>query len=525
MAASTTVPEVSPPDNSTLDPLRPLTPSRGVITLCGYGISVRVERGHLCVEDGVGDERRRARFGRVGHNLRRLIVVGSDGVVSFSAIRWLADARAAFVMLDRDGTVLLTAGSAARSRDPRLRRAQATSHQSGVAVQLARDLVAQKLAGQEHVARELLKNPQCADAVATAAASLVDAATVPLIRTIEARAAVAYWEAWRGVSVEFPRKDLPRVPQHWRMFGSRHSPLTGSPRLAVSPPNAMLNYLYAMLETESRLAAHTIGLDAGLAFLHADTANRDSLACDLMEPVRPQVDAFVLKWIQREPLRRNWFFEDRNGNCRLMPDLIERLSETVTTWARAVAPITESIAHTLWTTAPKTTEWRSPATHLTQTNRRAVHGAVASETFSETAPRLCHGCGNPLARGRRECATCSTETSTQRLIGAAVQGRTVAQSERAQARRATTRARNARAQRQWIASSQPFWLTEAFYGREIIPRLNELSVAHIARAMAVSRSYAGDVRAGRVQPHPRHWLTLANLLSLSDGMDTNEARG
>jgi CRISPR/Cas system-associated endonuclease Cas1 len=96
------------------------------------------------------------------------------------------------------------------------------------------------------------------------------------------------------------------------------APLTGSPRLAVSPPNAILNYLYAVLESEWGLAAAALGLDPCMGVLHVDAPNRDSLACDLMEPVRPQVDAFLLDWITRETLKREWFFEQRDGNCRLM---------------------------------------------------------------------------------------------------------------------------------------------------------------------------------------------------------------
>src|SRR5690242_6568184 len=90
----------------------------------------------------------------------------------------------------------------------------------------------------------------------------------------------------------FPNRDLPRVPEHWRIFGTRKSPLSGSPRLAANPANAILNYLYAVLESETRLAAAALGLDPGLGFLHVDTPARDSLACDLMEPVRPQVERF-----------------------------------------------------------------------------------------------------------------------------------------------------------------------------------------------------------------------------------------
>ena len=92
-----------------------LTSPHGVLTLFGYGIQVRVDRGHLLVEDGIGADRRHARFPRVGHGLKRLIVIGSDGMVSFAAIRWLADQDAAFVMLERDGSVLATTGPQAYS--------------------------------------------------------------------------------------------------------------------------------------------------------------------------------------------------------------------------------------------------------------------------------------------------------------------------------------------------------------------------------------------------------------------------
>ncbi|HVB54806.1 MAG TPA: hypothetical protein VNE63_00020 [Candidatus Acidoferrales bacterium] len=42
--------------------------------------------------------------------------------------------------------------------------------------------------------------------------------------------------------------------------------------------------------------------------------------------------AYVLDWISREPLSREWFFEQRDGNCRLMGSFAVRLSETAQTW-------------------------------------------------------------------------------------------------------------------------------------------------------------------------------------------------
>lgn len=177
--------------------------------------------------------------------------------------------------------------------------------------------------------------------------------TLDDIWKIEAVAALAYWGASRSVQATFPRHQLSRVPAHWQTFTSRHSSLTGTPRLATDPVNAILNYLYAILEAEARLAAAALGLDPGLGVLHADTIARDNLACDLMEPIRPLVDAYVLKWLASEPLRREWFFETRSGNCRLMDSFAERLGQTAPTWARAVAPVAERVAQMMWTDRPR----------------------------------------------------------------------------------------------------------------------------------------------------------------------------
>ena len=117
-------------------------PRTGVVTLYGYGIRVNVERGHLLLEDGVGADRRTFRLPRVGHGLKRLIIIGADGFVSLAAIRWLADQETAFAMFERNGKVLCVTGPV-RPSDARLRRAQSLAHQSGAALKIARELINQ----------------------------------------------------------------------------------------------------------------------------------------------------------------------------------------------------------------------------------------------------------------------------------------------------------------------------------------------------------------------------------------------
>ena len=127
--------------------------------------------------------------------------------------------------------------------------------------------------------------------------------------------------------------------------------------------------LYAVLESEARLAAAELGLDPGLGVLHKDTPNRDSLACDLMEPVRPLVDAYVFDWLNRGPLRREWFFEQANGNCRLMGSFAAQLSETAAAWRKAVSPYAEEAARIFWQGRPKRSPVTCLPTRLTQARR------------------------------------------------------------------------------------------------------------------------------------------------------------
>lgn len=498
----------------TIHSISTITARQGVLTLFGYGIQVRIDRGHLVVEDGIGIDRRQARFPRVGHGLKRLIVVGSDGMVSLAALRWLADQDAAFVMLERDGSVLATTGPV-RPSDARLRRSQALAVQTGLALEIARELIAQKLDGQERVAREKLLDPTTARTISEFRAGLAGADSPEEIRLLESQAGRAYWSAWHNLPINFPKNDLQRVPDHWRTFGYRISPLTGSPRLAVNPPNALLNYLYAVLESEARLAAAALGLDPGLGVLHADGRVRDSLAFDLLEPIRPKVDAYLLDWITRESLRRDWFFEQRDGNCRLMATIVVQLSETAATWRRAVAPLAEWIAHTLATGISKPNRNIGPPTRLTQRHRRDARDAAPVLPAKAAARRpdtLCGGCGVRVERGRKHCANCTRPISKDNLSQAARAGRIAAQSTEAQAGRAASQRRHEAAKRDWLPSSLPNWLNNEAYQYQIQPRLAGLTCPAIATSLGISEPYAADIRAGRRRPHPRHWQALAQMV-------------
>jgi hypothetical protein len=257
-----------------------------------------------------------------------------------------------------------------------------------------------------------------------------------------------------------------------------------------------------------------MGLCPDLGVLHVDTPARDSLACDLMEPIRAEIDAYLLQWVTRQPLRREWFFEERDGNCRLMGSFASQLSETIPIWRRAVAPVAEWVARAFWSTI------RRPdapiATRLTQNNKREAKGALPLPS-TISAPRrdnLCRGCGKTIQDGRMNCVRCAVDDATKNMLDAAKIGRQTANGPEAQLKRANTQRQNAIAQHSWKASNQPAWLTEAFYLEKVQPLLTQVSTSAIARQISVSHWYAGRLREG-YRPHPRHWRALAELVGLS----------
>jgi len=493
---------------------KPAIGKTGVLTIYGFGIRVRMQSGHLQIEDGIADERRTVRLPRIGHGLRRLVCISEDGFFTLDALKWLADQRASLIMLERSGKVSLVTGPTAPS-DARLRRAQALAHQSGVALEIMRELMRAKLAGQQQLVRSKLANTTAADIIAKLQESLFTAESLDEVARLEAHAASAYWSSWNELPINFPRQDMTRVPEHWRTFGTRKSVITGSPRLATNPPNAILNYCYALLECETRLASVAVGLDPGMGMLHVDAPARDSLACDIMEAVRPSVDAWLLDWIMREPFRRSDFLEEPNGNCRLLRTLTTKLSETISVWGKLVAPWVEYVAHTLWATTSRGGRTPIP-TRLTQQHRREVKGGSAVTVAIPKPDRVCRGCGKSIGAGRSDCSKCAVDGATKRLVEAARIGRIAGHTPEALAKEGKTQRRHVIARSSWAASRHPDWLTDEYYSKKIQPLLSCVSTSKIASGIGVSRWYAGRIRRG-YRPHPRHWQILAQLASVSVG--------
>jgi CRISP-associated protein Cas1 len=82
------------------------------------------------------------------------------------------------------------------------------------------------------------------------------------------------------------------------------------------PVNACLSLGYTLLHYDTVRSCHTVGLDPMLGFYHDISFGRESLACDLMEPLRPLMDRWVWQMFRERQLRVEHFSDD-NGRCQM----------------------------------------------------------------------------------------------------------------------------------------------------------------------------------------------------------------
>jgi len=119
--------------------------------------------------------------------------------------------------------------------------------------------------------------------------------TIAALMGVEGAGAAAYFEGFAAIAP-------PRLK-----FSQRNR------RPPRDPLNALLSLGYTLLHSEAVLALYGAGLDPFIGFYHQLDFGRESLACDIIEPFRVQIDAFSLDLFRRETLRAEDFSTTESG--------------------------------------------------------------------------------------------------------------------------------------------------------------------------------------------------------------------
>ncbi len=506
-----------------------------VVVVDGYGVRVHVNRGHLIIEDGIGPHRRQRRYSRADRTLRRLVILADTGNLTLDALRWCADLGVAVIHIDRNARLLSVSGDPGIN-DPRLRRAQAAAAASPVGLEVTKALLGSKLDGQAAVA-EQLGAATIAGTIRDLAQRLRSSDHVAQGRELEAKASNVYFGAWStSIQCQFAQRDADRVPEHWWTFATRGSPLHKggrSARGASNPVNALLNYSYTLAEAECRLAALALGLDPGLGIVHTDKRDRDSLALDLLEPLRPIAERHLALLLQTRHFRANDFHETRQGACRLLAPLTHQLAQWMPTYAQAVAAHAETVAHTVADSSPGDIALRTPLSRANTKRQQSIGNRSANRkpATDPVIPPTCRNCGIGLSeRSRQLCSACwpvtrqrlATErnaTANNALAARRAAGEDPTNTPAAAAKRSQSLAERKHEESGWRPSAEDSYWTRNRYQAEILPALAAVPLSAMMRATSLSVSACSRIRSGQLIPHQRHWGPLREVgMGFADGI-------
>ena len=270
----------------------------GLLFISEPDTALQIRKGALCVRYRDGVERT---FPRGRHRVRSIILTSPGANVTIEAMRFAIDEGVTIFVMHRAGEALAVLTDAP------------TVDASAHALELRRAQVAASPKQRLEVARAIL-------AMKIEACDLSEEETKLWLRSVtqardhgelliaEAQTARVYWRRYVG----FRPRLTDRCPAAWSVFRGRLEKRGAQlvPRWARTPCNAALNYGYAVALGNCTRALVGLGLDPSFGFLHhADAPGRLSLSYDVIELLRPRVDACVFRFSTSRPFDRKAFVE------------------------------------------------------------------------------------------------------------------------------------------------------------------------------------------------------------------------
>ena len=309
---------------------------REPLILCGHGTRIRVDRGTLLVRNGFTHYPQKAeevRFFPGDANLPdRIVILDGSGGITFDSLAWMCEQQITLVQLDWRGRIQVVGANAGYVATSEFVEAQRMAQRGKHQIEIAKWLIQEKITASIATLRSIIPPSDIKERSLLALKETLQemkavrsTAKMSTIFGIEGRAAVHYFRAQQGLPIHWKRANRKLIPDTWHEIGPRKMGWRKRSQTARHPVNAMLNYGYAILASQIRAGAVSAGLDPTVGIMHGTSQNRVPLIYDLMEPLRPVVDARVLEFVLSNTFSPGDFAISRYGGCRLNPQLARTL--------------------------------------------------------------------------------------------------------------------------------------------------------------------------------------------------------
>jgi len=289
-----------------------------LLLLNGHGINMHIDGAKLHIKDGrfsATEDPQEYVFSPKRMDIDSIVVYGRSGSLSLEAIRWLIKHNVQITMLDWNGK-LLTTMLPSESTNVKTKFAQYSAYEDqAVRVKLAKKFIEAKFSKSESILDYLKQRyPEIEYDFSIDKDKLENAESIREILGVEGGVA---WKYWNEYAKAIPDKyDFRARTDNYRRANG-----------AGDKVNVMLNYGYALLESECLRAINSVGLDAHVGFLHEMNPSKNSLAYDFQEPFRFIVDLAVMNLIEKGVMDSKDFIRTESFSLRLRPSGARKVTE------------------------------------------------------------------------------------------------------------------------------------------------------------------------------------------------------
>jgi CRISPR-associated protein Cas1 len=287
------------------------------LILNGYGIKITVDNGRLVIKNGNRSSEEKPESYYLQPNQKKItsiLIYGQTGYISLEAFKWMSLQNLQINIFNWDGSLLSSINQEKEGNGKRKIAQYKTYIDEKRRFSIAQSLINAKLTNSTKVLESLPYPNIDSDVIFPYLKEIDKAKDIPELMGIEGESAKIYWKEFKKA-----------IPEKWDF-------IERSGREASDYTNAMLNYGYALLEAECLRVINTVGLDPCIGFLHEMRNEKRSLAYDLQEIFRGEIDVVVYKLLSKGfRVPKSDFLRMNNYSLRLREGGTDKLSKAYET--------------------------------------------------------------------------------------------------------------------------------------------------------------------------------------------------
>ena len=304
------------------------------LLITGFGTSINVDKRKLIITNRLKGTRLEFSPHKISHD--GIIIDGHTGNITFEAMRWLSKHNINLTLLDWNGQLLANV-MPEQPKSGKLRIKQYQKYlDSEDRFEIALKIVQAKVEHSLNLLEELSRFYESVDITKIRKSAekedlfLLDimknnekqniSKSIKQLITYEGRIAGIYHDVLTRIFNElYPEFN----------FTGRKNKSNSRNYNASDEINALLNYGYAILESEIRKGINSVGFDYSIGFLHEVNRSRTPLVYDIQELFRWLIDVSVIQLLEEKKIKKSNFIITENYHTRLGENVAKSLIEKI----------------------------------------------------------------------------------------------------------------------------------------------------------------------------------------------------